>query len=104
MEVLRLLYSDADITDVFPDVEIATPGIEYLDKAHFSTYKWYPLVLYHIIQTFMMATIQELYHTSLAQKSMIYYNTMIDALFIGANVDELDGNKRHIRVLESQWR
>ena len=54
-----------------------------------------------IIQTFMMGTIQEFYHIFLVQKSMICYNMIIDALCIGENTDELDGNKRHIRVLES---
>src|SRR5207244_12881780 len=65
---------DADITDVFPDVEIATPGIDGLDKMHFSTHKWDPLMLCHIIQTFMMGTIQDFYHMFLVQKSMIHYN------------------------------
>jgi hypothetical protein len=40
---------DADITDVFPDVEIATLGIDCPDKMHFPTQKWNPLVLYNII-------------------------------------------------------
>jgi hypothetical protein len=37
---------------------------------------------------------------TLVQKSMIYYNVMIDALRIGENVDELNGNKRYIRLLK----
>ena len=35
---------DAHITDVFPDVKLATPGIECLDKTHFPTHKGDPLV------------------------------------------------------------
>ena len=35
---------DAHITDVFPDVELATPGIDCLDKTHFPTHKWDPLM------------------------------------------------------------
>ena len=37
---------------------------------------------------------------ALVQKSMIYYNVMIDALRIGENVDELNGNKRYLRLLK----
>jgi len=33
-------------------------------------------------------------------KNMIYDNTTLDALRIGANIDELDGNKRYPHVLE----
>jgi hypothetical protein len=77
---------------VFPDVELATPGIDGSDKTHVPTQKWDPLVCCRIIQTFMMGTIQEFYHRFLVQKSMIYYNTIIDALRIGATVDALDGN------------
>jgi hypothetical protein len=85
---------------VFPDVEIATPGIDCLDKTHFSTHKWDPLMLCHIIQTFMMGTIQKFYHRFLVQKGVIYYNIIIDAWCIGANADELDGNKRYLRLLK----
>ena len=81
---------------MFPDVEIATPGIDGLDKTHFPTHKWDPLVLCRIIQTFMIGTIQEFYHMFLVQQSMIYYDTAIDAVRIGANADELDGNKRYL--------
>jgi hypothetical protein len=81
-------------------VETATPRVDGQDKTHFPTHKWNPLVLYRIIHTFMMGTIQEFYHTSLDQKSMIYYGTSIDALCIGANVDELDGNKRYLQWLK----
>jgi hypothetical protein len=35
-------------------------------------------------------------------KSTIYYHTILDALCIGANVHKLDGNKRYLRLLESQ--
>jgi hypothetical protein len=87
---------------VFPDVEIATPGIDGLDKTHFPTHTGDPLVLGRIIQTFMMGTIQEFYHTFLVQKSMIYYNTIVDALCIGADTDELDGNKRSRRWLKGE--
>jgi hypothetical protein len=48
---------DTDITDVVPDVEITTPGIDRLDKKYFTTQKWNPLVLCRIIQAFMMGTI-----------------------------------------------
>jgi hypothetical protein len=87
---------------VFPDVEMATPGIDRLDKMYFPAHKWDPLVLCGIIQTFMMGTIQEFYHTFLVQKSMIYYNTIVDALCIGADTDELDGNKRSRRWLKGE--
>ncbi len=60
---------------MFPDVEVATPGIDGLNKTYFSTHKWDPLVFDRIIQTFMMGTIQEFYHMFLVQKSMIYCNT-----------------------------
>ena len=93
---------DADITDVFPDVELATPGIDGLDKTHFSTHTWDPLMLCRIIQTFMMRTIQEFYHTFLVQQSMIYYGTVIDVWHIGANVDELDGNTRYLQWLKGE--
>jgi hypothetical protein len=53
-------------------VETATPRVDGQYKTHFPTHKWNPLVLYRIIHTFMMGTIQEFYHTSLDQKSMIY--------------------------------
>ena len=59
---------DADITDVVPDVEVAAPGIDGPDKKYFPTQKWDPLVLYNIIETFMMGTIQEFYHIFLVQK------------------------------------
>ena len=36
----------------------------------------------------------------LVQKIMIYYGIIKDALPIGANVDELDGNKRYLRWLK----
>jgi len=72
-------------------VEIATPGIECLDKKYVTTQKWDPLVLCRIIETFMIGTIQEFYHIFLVQKSMIYNNTMIDALYIGEDVDNLTG-------------
>ena len=83
-------------------MKIATPGIDRLDKTYFPTHKRDPLVLCHIIQTFMMGTIQEFYHMPLVQQSMIHYSTAIDALRIGANGDELDGNKRCPRLLESE--
>jgi hypothetical protein len=85
---------------VFPNVELATPGIDGLDKAYFPAHKGDPLVFDRIIQTFVMGTIQEFYHTFLVQKSMIYDNTMIDAWCIGANIDELDGNKRSRGLLK----
>jgi hypothetical protein len=91
---------DADITERFPDVEIATPGIDGQDKTHFPTPKGDPLVLCRIRETFMMGTIQELYHMFLAQKSMVYYSTIIHAWPIGANGDELDGNKPAYEVFE----
>jgi hypothetical protein len=50
-------------------VEIATPGIDGQDKTHFPTHKRDPLVLCHIIQTFMMGTIQEFYHMFLVPKA-----------------------------------
>jgi len=50
----------------------------------------------------MMGTIQEFFHMFLVQKSIIYYNTIIDALRIGENVDELDGNKRYLRFLKEE--
>jgi hypothetical protein len=81
-------------------VEIAPPGIDGQDKTHFPTHKWDPSMLCRIIQTFMMSTIQEFYHMLLVQKSMIYYGIIKDALPIGANVDELDGNKRYLRWLK----
>jgi hypothetical protein len=84
---------DADITERLPEVEIATPGMDGQDKTHISTHKRDPLVLCRIIETFMMDTIQELYHMLLVQKSMIYYSAVINTWPIGANVDELDGNK-----------
>ena len=80
-----------------PDVEIAPPGIDGQDKTHVPTHKGDPLMLCRIIQTFMIRTIQEFYHTFLVQQSMIYYGTVIDVWHIGANVDELDGNKRYLR-------
>ena len=49
------------------DVEIALLRIDGLDKTHFPTLKWDPLVLYCIIQTFMMGTIQKVYHRLLIQ-------------------------------------
>jgi hypothetical protein len=49
------------------DVEIAPRRIDGLDKTHFPTHKWDPLVLCRIIQTFMMGTIQEVYHIFLIQ-------------------------------------
>jgi hypothetical protein len=49
------------------DVEIAPPGIDRLDKTHFTTHKWDPLVFCRVIQTFMMGTIQEFYHSFLVQ-------------------------------------
>jgi len=52
---------------VFPDVEIATPRIDRLDKTLFPTHKWDPLVFCRIIQTFMIGTIQEFYHRLLVQ-------------------------------------
>ena len=83
-------------------MEIATPGIDGQDKTHFPTHKWDPSILCRIIQTFMMGTIQEFYHMFLVQQSMIYYGTAIDAWRIGANVDELDGNKRYLRWLKRE--
>ena len=35
-------------------------------------------------------------------KSTTYYNTILDALRIGANIHKLDGNKRYLRLLESE--
>ena len=35
-------------------------------------------------------------------KSMIHYGTILDALHIGAHVDSLDGNKRHLRWLKGE--
>jgi hypothetical protein len=64
-----LTGSDTDITDVMPDVEIATPWIERLDKKYFPTQKRDPLVLYRVIQTFMTCTIQEFYHIFLIQQA-----------------------------------
>jgi hypothetical protein len=93
---------DTDITDIFPDVEIATPGIDCPDKKYFTTQKWDPLVLCRIIETFMIGTIQEFYHMCLVRKSMIYYGTLIDALRIGEHIDELDGNKRYCRWLKEE--
>jgi hypothetical protein len=84
---------EADITERFPEVEIATPGIDGQGKTHFPAPKRAPLVLCRIIETFMMGTIQELYHMLFVQKSMVYYSMIIDAWPIGANSDELDGNK-----------
>jgi hypothetical protein len=84
---------DADITERVPDVEMATPRMDGLDKTHFPPHKWNPLVLCRIIETFMSGTIQELYHLFIVQKSMVYYSTMINAWPIGANGDELDGHK-----------
>jgi hypothetical protein len=84
---------DADITERLPEVEIATPGMDGQDKTHIPTPKRDPSVLCRIIETFMRGTIQELYHMLLVQKSMVYYSTIIDAWPIGANGDELDGNK-----------
>jgi hypothetical protein len=49
---------EADITDVFPEVEFATPGIDGLHKMHFPTHKGDPLVCCRIIETFVMGTIQ----------------------------------------------
>jgi hypothetical protein len=49
---------DAHITDVFPDVELATPGIQHPEKTYFTPYKGYPLMRCRIIQTFMTGTIQ----------------------------------------------
>ena len=77
-----------------PDVEIAPPGIDGQDQTHVPTLKGNPLVLCRIIQTFMMETIQEFYHIFPVQRTMIDYNTILDALRIGVNMDELDGNKR----------
>jgi hypothetical protein len=79
---------------VCPDVEIATPGIDCPHKTDFPTPKGDPCVFCRIIQTFMMDTIQEFYHTFLVQKRMIYDHTIIDAWCIGADTDELDGNNR----------
>jgi hypothetical protein len=84
---------DADITERFPEVEITTPGIDGQGKTYFPPHKRDPLVLCGIAETFMMGTIQELYHMLLVQKSMVYYSTIIDAWPIGANGDALDGNK-----------
>ena len=82
------------------DVELAPPGIDRLDKTHFTTHKWDPLVFCRIIQTFVMGTIQKFDHIYLVQKSIIYYTTVKDALYIGEDVDELDGNKRYLRWLK----
>jgi hypothetical protein len=67
---------DADITAVFPDVELARPGIDCLDKTYFTTHKWDPLVFCRLIQTFVMGTIQEFYHKFLVEYSMIHCNTV----------------------------
>jgi len=53
---------NADITDVFPKVEIATPGINCPDKKHLSSQERYPLALCRIVETFMLGTIREFYH------------------------------------------
>jgi hypothetical protein len=83
-----------------PDVEIAPPGIDGQDQTHVPTTKGEPLMLCRIIQTFMMGTIQEFYHTFLVQRIMIYYNTILDASCIGAHIDALDGNKRYLQWLK----
>jgi hypothetical protein len=54
-----LTDSEADITDLFSDVEVAAPWIDCPDKTHFSTQKGYPLALCRIIKTFMIGTIPE---------------------------------------------
>jgi hypothetical protein len=79
-----------------PEVEGAPPGIDCLGKTHFAAPKGEPLMLCRIIQTFMTGTIQEVCHMFPVQKNRIYANVIIDALRIGANIDELDGNKRHL--------
>jgi hypothetical protein len=49
----------------------------------------------------MMGTIQEFYHIFLVRKSMIRCDMTIDALCIGENTDQLDGNKQHLQVLKA---
>ena len=90
---------DADITERFPDVEIATPGIDGLDQTHFSTHKRDPLVLCGIIETFMMGTIQELYHMLLIQKSMVYYSTLSMLGLSEQMAMHLTGTNLHTRYL-----
>jgi hypothetical protein len=94
---------DADITERFPDVEIATPGMDGPDKTHVPTPKRDPLVLCRIIETFMMGTIQELYHMLLIQKTMVYYSTLSMLVLSEQMAMHLTGTNLHTRYLYETW-
>ena len=86
--------TDAPITDIFPEGEIALPRINRPDKTDLPTQEGHPLVRDRIIETFMRGTIPEFHgHLFLRNLGILSCNDVLSSLCIGGKPAGLEGNK-----------